>query len=244
MVEAPVMDLKEIKEVFDKLGIIYWVDWGTLLGAVREGKMIEWDTDIDLGTMSSSWGKIVSAISELEKKGFNVCWEELKIYGNVVERCILFQRSGRPVNMALYNVKGENVWEIMSESTNTIAQGLKILCHLLLSQKPMVSQKWKPFVKVVRRCLSLLPSGARTPFSNVVWRAWRRSGIKIVFIVIPKRYFEKLGTTKFYGLTFSTPFDVEGYLEYHYGKDWKTPKKGWEWHRDEGAVREPAKFMP
>lgn len=244
MEEASVRDLKEIKEVFDKLGIRYWIDWGTLLGATRDGKLIEWDNDIDLGTMSGSWRKIVSVIPELEKRGFSIYLEELKIYGNVFERCILFQRFGCPVNMALYHVKGENVWVMMSESTSTIAQGLKILYHLLLSQRPLVSQKWKPAAKALKRCLSLLPPRSREYLSTMVWWVWRRSGVELIPIVIPKRYFEKLETTKFYGLTFNTPSDVEEYLEYHYGKDWKTPKRGWDWHKEEGAVRTPEEFMP
>lgn len=242
--KASVRDLKEIKEVFDKLGIRYWLDWGTLLGAVRDGKIIEWDTDIDLGTMSSNWNKIVSAIPELEKRGFFVHLEELKIYNNIFERCILFYRSGHPVNIALYRVKGKNAWEMMSESTSMIAQGLKILYHLLLSQRPQVSPKWKPAVMVIKHFLSLLPIQSKRSISNVVWRAWRRSGVKFIPIVIPRHYFEKLGAIKFYGMTFNIPSDVEGYLEYHYGKGWKTPKRGWDWHKEEGAVRTPAEFMP
>ena len=35
-----VKDLKEVKEVFDSLDIKFWLDWGTLLGAVRDGKII------------------------------------------------------------------------------------------------------------------------------------------------------------------------------------------------------------
>lgn len=35
--------------LLDKNGINYWLTYGTLLGAVRNNKMIPWDGDIDLG---------------------------------------------------------------------------------------------------------------------------------------------------------------------------------------------------
>jgi len=43
--------LKEIKHILDDVGVKYWLDFGTLLGAVRDGKFIPWDTDIDLGML-------------------------------------------------------------------------------------------------------------------------------------------------------------------------------------------------
>ena len=30
--------LRQVKEVFDEYGIEYWLDYGTLLGAIRDGK--------------------------------------------------------------------------------------------------------------------------------------------------------------------------------------------------------------
>jgi hypothetical protein len=66
----------------------------------------------------------------------------------------------------------------------------------------------------------------------------RRSHVNFLLIV-PKRYFENLGTIKFYGMTFNIPFDVEDYLKYHYGEDWKMPKKKWDSFKDDRAVVVP-----
>ena len=55
-------------------------------------------------------------------------------------------------------------------------------------------------------------------------------------VIVPKQYFEKLITIKFYEDIFSIPSNVEKYLEFRYGKDWKVPKKEWEWWNDDGAA--------
>mgnify|MGYP003997540445 FL=1 len=41
--------LADTNSVLQKLGIVYWLDCGTLLGAIRDNQLIAWDNDIDLG---------------------------------------------------------------------------------------------------------------------------------------------------------------------------------------------------
>lgn len=68
--EIHIENLREIKEIFDKFNIKFWLDWGTLLGAVREGKIIEWDHDVDLGLMAEDLKRNISVFSEIKKRGF------------------------------------------------------------------------------------------------------------------------------------------------------------------------------
>jgi hypothetical protein len=55
-------------EILNKYGIIWWVESGTLLGAVREHKRISWDRDYDLAYYSKDALKIYRALQELPKE--------------------------------------------------------------------------------------------------------------------------------------------------------------------------------
>ena len=53
-----------IDNVCSKYDLEYWLDYGTLLGAVRHGGFIPWDDDVDVGMMRSDFEKIYPILKE------------------------------------------------------------------------------------------------------------------------------------------------------------------------------------
>lgn len=58
--------LETIVELLDKYKIRYFIDGGTLLGAVRGGDIIPYDTDADIGIFESDFEKLWQLDNELE----------------------------------------------------------------------------------------------------------------------------------------------------------------------------------
>lgn len=62
----------ELLKLFDKIcqkhGISYWLDYGTLLGAVRHGGFVPWDDDIDVSMLREDYNKFIKVFpQEIEK---------------------------------------------------------------------------------------------------------------------------------------------------------------------------------
>ncbi len=64
--------LQDVKEVLDNGGVKYWLDFGTLLGAVREGRSIIWDGDFDLSTLDTDIAERFELWDELRKRGYEI----------------------------------------------------------------------------------------------------------------------------------------------------------------------------
>ena len=56
-------------ELLGRHDILHWIDYGGLLGAVRNGELIPWDGDIDFGCLRSDLDKIVALGSEIAAAG-------------------------------------------------------------------------------------------------------------------------------------------------------------------------------
>ena len=56
--------------LLDEHGILHWVDWGTLLGAVRGGEFIPWDEDVDFGIVDRDVPAIRALADAVSSAGY------------------------------------------------------------------------------------------------------------------------------------------------------------------------------
>ena len=62
--------LSDVAGLLDELGVVWWVDYGTLLGQIRHGGLIPWDKDADLGMMADGRDKLLAAFPTLVGMGY------------------------------------------------------------------------------------------------------------------------------------------------------------------------------
>jgi hypothetical protein len=58
-----------VDELLARHGILHWLDYGTLLGAVRDGQLIPWDEDVDFGILAADAEAVRALRREIESAG-------------------------------------------------------------------------------------------------------------------------------------------------------------------------------
>jgi hypothetical protein len=183
--------LLDIIDVCEEMNVPYHMDYGTLLGLVRDGDLIPWDDDMDMSIMAA------------DVEAFRKTFWKLRLRG----------------------------WRINGNS------------HILRKPHPA----WKPnslrSIKIRNRNFLFFGRGrvvmdvfVKYPHEDHVW--WKMIG---QVCRADRRHYEGYETIEYAGRQVRVPRDYEAYLEYLYGQDWRTPKKTFNSHTDDGSiVRESA----
>lgn len=230
--------LKRVKDILDFYNIEFWLDCGTLLGAARNGKIIKWDHDIDLGTWQDNTFKICQAFKQFRNKGFRIC-----SYDRYVVR---IEMRNIPISIIMYSL--ENDYAKINWGSNCISPLLRkffgsIFWAFLSPHYTKVKFNVASNIKEII-CLILSRFCRITPICLKKWakKMEYKWGAKFVWI-IPADYFSHLSTIKFYGIEFKIPAKTVEYLIYRYGEGWRYPNKEWVTAENDGAVFNARKYF-
>jgi hypothetical protein len=61
-----------LEDLLTRHGITHWLDFGALLGAVRDGELIPWDSDVDLGILDGDVEAVHALVPEIRAAGYHV----------------------------------------------------------------------------------------------------------------------------------------------------------------------------
>ena len=92
--------LNLINNILDNLDIKHFIDFGTLLGFIREKEFIAHDPDIDIGILNAGKSEQKNIAEYLGKKGFKKT-HEFKYDGQVVEQAYI--KKGVKVDLFYYH---------------------------------------------------------------------------------------------------------------------------------------------
>lgn len=115
MMEIKTKELKELQiNILDNINMFckennikYWLDYGTLLGAVRHSGYIPWDDDIDIGMMRDDYNKFLKEYNKFSKRYKFISSENDKSYlfpfGKVIDtETILYEPDENGIKIGVY----------------------------------------------------------------------------------------------------------------------------------------------
>lgn len=228
--------LKEVKDVLDGREVEFWLNFGGLLGAVRDGKFIPYDDDVELNAWKHkvTEQQIRNISRELCQRGFNVYYSTLTNY-------ISIRKNNIPIAFSMYTLEGDravrpnepilergfhtsiarfffNLSEVFARdrvgrvNSESILGLKRFIIYLAVTMTSLLSKKIRRNISIFFRKISMK-----------IKKGYGKTSI-------PSRYYNELCDLKFYGETFKVPQDTKGYLEFVYGPDWKIPIKDWNFH--------------
>src|SRR5690554_5817072 len=116
-----------ITKLFDKLGIPYWLDSGSLLGLYRDKSLLKWDDDVDLGMWQKDVNQLYLNKQTLLNEGFKVTKQtyDKQIYSLTIKS---------KINKSLLPIHIHAFWLIDNKAYSPQV----VACQ----PKPQMQQKW------------------------------------------------------------------------------------------------------
>jgi len=212
----------ELKDTFDKHGVRFWLEGGTLLGMIRDKQLMPWDDDIDIATFRESID-IGLIGKELHKKGFDIY---------VRKNRLTARKDGESISLFLYDKNNDSYIRegYTGYKHRNIAAFAKFvfLGGLTTDTKDFIKCKTKKDKLLVTMKSIMLHIPAKKFLCNAIVKLLVEiKCYKLTCTSIPKEHYDKLNTIPFYGTEVYVPYNITRYLKGYFGKDWKKPKKEW-----------------
>ncbi len=199
----------------------YWLNSGTLLGLMREGKLLEHDQDIDISLWARHESGLQALLPHFKKAGYRLLSAD---YQGLRFQYYFSPGKGagrRGIDINLFRRCGEHAWcpEYYFRIQPGGASGEKRRDGSG-ALRGILRFFWRKYISLVPMRVSISSWPWRSLVNRATW--W-----------IPAVYFDKLEFNRELGAFI--PADWKGYLSLRYG-DWTVPRREWVFHRDDGGL--------
>lgn len=210
--------LKLVAGKLDSAGLVYWLDYGSLLGAVRHGGFIPWDDDVDICMLRDDYVRAEAVLANAfpAEKGFAV------VRSNAI-RVVL---RGTPCQVDIFPYDRIHLPNLDSETLEKLWAMKKDLGADLRYDWDRLDSDWKVLGELEQLGLDNRAERLRGAFSgpeSVICRGIEVGVEQQKFYLRDDEIFP-VKNIEFEGLEFKSPADADAYLKKLYGDYMAFPK--------------------
>lgn len=202
--------LDKLTNICENFGIDYWLDSGTLLGIIRQGKLLDSDDDIDISILSSESDEIKKVIEEYNNTGYN---ERIKLYDNEIQKVVLKNQDAPNIDISVFQTDENMLWRVTGKH---------------MSGKEVNFVRYGG-IKLARNLFSVIHKNKKL-IDNSLYRI--STGYRLAVQIIPADLIHPIK----YKNGYKVPGQYEEYLKYKFG-DWRNPDPDWDTWEDEDCIK-------
>lgn len=245
-----VQDVALVQRTLAQYGVDSWLEDGSLLGMLREGEFLPWDSDVDLGVPAAGYLMSEDRICrDLNAAGFKITAQffSVRIENDRVQE-------STPIDLALYaNVRGELLYTGMLFKGSSVrgpcrANLVSVFVEFFLMVPSIRAVAALSAISVIwlRPCsigkgVRLLIAGCLWPLGRLARRAQRSHLLPRIYLMrVNRTYRSQYSRTHsdIYplqlfrhrsGIVLSIPNGGERLLSKIYGTEWRTEDRGATW---------------
>lgn len=226
-----VMDISKLK------GVDCWLNYGALLGMVRNNQLLPWNNDAELCCWFESdiHKKFKMIVDELNSLGYSAYFYSsnaaisVKSEGAIVNINCMWKNGNNAVRPH-ENAAQEGYAPKLSRVFYWIGLFLVAYPSGFIREENYKISRNMIIKSILITLFRLFPLFVRKRLFLTMIKISEYLGAQYIKTAIPAKYFSEFTLIKFYGGEVLIPKYSEGLLECIYGKDWKIPKENWSFY--------------
>ena len=250
-VNAMVTCIKAVIRACESNQIACWLNYGALLGMVRDGQLLPWNNDAEL----CCWFR----------EGISVDFIKVVDHLNSLGYCSFYYSAigALTVRADGVNVNVNCIWrderralrphETAAEPNYSTPLARAFYWAALLLSTGPVRSNWSNIRSLTKKgaaklfCVSfirLLPPSVRKRLFLLCVKSASLFGGKFQKTIVPAQFYDEMQRIDFYGLLVNVPSNAPELLAFIYGEDWQVPKANWSFYSEANVSTSQITYDP